>query len=128
MIEPPRTDVYPGSADRIQKMYPYLKFSIDSGKENLHKIVEVKTNLELKYPQKTPMSIEYDFEYVNSEITKDFKLYFVSPNEYHTIRKVLPKDKPELKVTPYIRGFISILFLTLIVLNAKSLFKKSKYE
>ncbi len=105
-------------------MHPYLKFSIDSEKESLHKIIGVKTNLELDYPQ----MFSSGFDYVNSEITKDFKLYFVSPNEYHTIRKVLPKDKPEMKVTPYIRGFISILFLLLIVLNAKSLFKKSNYE
>ncbi len=95
-------------------------------KENLHKTVEVKTNLELEYPQKVAMSS--NFEYVNSEITKDFKLYFVSPDEYHTIKKILPKDKPEMKVTPFIRGFISILFLIFIVLNAKSLIKKSNYE
>ncbi len=127
-VEPAHTDVYPGTANRIQKMYPYLKFSIDSGKENLHKTVEVKTNLELDYPQKTPMSLDYDFEYVNSEITRDFKLYFVSPDEYLAIKNILPKDKSEMKVTPFIRGFISILFLIFIVLNGKSLFKKSNYE
>lgn len=124
-VEPARTDVFPGTANQTRKIHPYLNFTIDTGKEVLHKTVEVKTNLELEYPQKIAMSM--NFEYVNSEINKDFKLYFVSPDEYLVIKKILPRDRPEMKVTPFIRGFISLIFVTLIILNAKSLFKRSNY-
>lgn len=115
-------DRYPESANLSRKVYPYLKFSIDSNEKLLHKVVNVNTELDLIYPQKIAMS--YNFEYTKSLVMRDFKVLYVLPKEYISLKKVFKEDVPEMAITPYLRGAISLLFLFLIIFNVKSLFRK----
>lgn len=113
---------YPESANISRKVYPYVKFSIDSNEKLFHKIVSVNSKLELVYPQKIAMS--FNFKYKKSFIERDFKLLFVSPKEYHSYKRLFKEDVLEMAITPYLRGAISLLFLVLIILNVKSLFRE----
>lgn len=121
-VDPVPVDQYPGSADRIRKVRPYLEFSIDSNKELLHKVITTTTVLELEYPKKIENSLS--FEYARGPVIREFKLLFVSPDEYHSIKKHFNEDMPETAAAIILRAVISIFFLALIIFNIKSLFKK----
>jgi|GEM_PF-2712093 len=121
-VESIQVEQYPESANVTRKVRPYINFSIDSSEGLLHKEVIVYTELELEYPQKIAKS--FNFEYKKSLIKREFKVLFVSPKEYISIKKYFEEDVPEMAVTPYIRGFTTILFLALIIINIKSLFRK----
>lgn len=121
-VDPIQVDQYPEAANRTRKVQPYLKFSIHSNKELLHKVIIANTVLELEYPQKKAMS--FNFEYAKGSVKREFRLLFVSPEEYISIKKLFNKDIPEETVTLCLRAFISVLFLILIIMNIKSLFKK----
>lgn len=121
-VDPVETDVFPDAVNQTRKVQPYLSFSLDTSKDVLHKLITANTELELKYPQKIAMS--FNFEYTKSKVNREFKMFFVSQDEYLTIKKLFQEDIPEMTITPLIRGFISLGLLFLIVFNLKSLFKK----
>lgn len=120
-VEPVSVENFPSVVENSSKVLPYLKLQLSSNRQLLHKMVKVKTDLVLEYPQLTSYST---FDYFSSNVSREFSLFFVSPEEMPIIKKLFKKDLPEGLIVPYLMGFVSAFFFVLIIININSLFKK----
>lgn len=120
-VDPVSVENFPSVVENSSKVLPYLKIQLNSNRQLLHRIVKVKTDLVLEYPQLTSYRT---FNYFSSNVIREFSLFFVSPDEMPMIKKHFKKDLPEGVIVPYLIGAVSVFFFVLIIINLKLVFNK----